>query len=316
MMKIKTLEIPIKKFAILGVLFILIAFFTIVTDSFLTTGNILNIARQVSMLGISAVGMTCVILTSGIDISVGSVMGVTNIVGALLMTKYGMPILPAVLITLVVAAAVGLVNGIFVSYIGVPALITTLAMMTLLRGVTYVLCDGLPVWGLPDSFRTLGQGYIGIIPIPVIIMFLIFIIGWVFLNRTKTGRYIYGLGGNREAVRLAGIRTKRVEAGVFVISGFLTGIAGLIMLSRINTGQPKIGTAFEMDVITAVVLGGVSVMGGVGSILGVLLGVFITGILSNGMILLDISEYYQQIIKGVVLLLAVTFDSLAKRKKD
>ncbi|MDD2296973.1 MAG: ABC transporter permease, partial [Sphaerochaetaceae bacterium] len=157
---------------------------------------------------------------------------------------------------------------------------------------------------------------IGIIPIPVIIMFLIFIIGWVFLNRTKTGRYIYGLGGNREAVRLAGIRTKRVEAGVFVISGFLTGIAGLIMLSRINTGQPKIGTAFEMDVITAVVLGGVSVMGGVGSILGVLLGVFITGILSNGMILLDISEYYQQIIKGVVLLLAVTFDSLAKRKKD
>lgn len=315
-MKIKTLEIPIKKFAILGVLCILIAFFAIVTDSFLTTGNILNIARQVSMLGISAVGMTCVILTSGIDISVGSVMGITNIVGALLMTKYGVPILPAALITLLVASLIGLINGVFVSYIGVPALITTLAMMTLLRGLTFVLCDGLPVWGLPDSFRILGQGYLGIIPIPVIIMFVIFIIGWVFLNRTKIGRYIYGLGGNREAVRLAGIRTKRVETGVFIISSFLSGIAGLIMLSRINTGQPKIGTAFEMDVITAVVLGGVSVAGGVGSIVGVLLGVFITGILSNGMILLDISEYYQQIIKGLVLLLAVTFDSLAKRRKE
>lgn len=315
-MKIKTIDIPFKKFAILGVLCVLIAFFTIVTDSFLTTGNILNIARQVSMLGISAVGMTCVILTSGIDLSVGSVMGITNIVGALLMTKFGVPILPAALITLVIASAIGLVNGLMVSYVGVPALITTLAMMTLLRGLTYVLCDGLPVWGLPDSFRFLGQGYLGKIPIPVIIMFIIFVIGWVFLNRTKTGRYIYGLGGNREAVRLAGIRTKRVETGVYIISSFLTGIAGLIMLSRINTGQPKIGTMFEMDVITAVVLGGVSIMGGAGSILGVLLGVFITGILSNGMILLDISEYYQQIIKGLVLLLAVTFDSLAKRKID
>lgn len=314
-MKMKAVDILFKKFAILGVLFVLILFFTIVTDSFLTTGNVLNIARQVSMLGISAVGMTCVILTSGIDLSVGSVMGITNIVGALLMTKYGIPILPAALITLVIACAIGLVNGLMVSYVGVPALITTLAMMTLLRGLTYVLCDGLPVWGLPESFKTLGQGYLGIIPIPVIIMFIIFIVGWVFLNRVKTGRYIYGLGGNQEAVRLAGIRTKRVETGVYVISSFLTGIAGLIMLSRINTGQPKIGTMFEMDVITAVVLGGVSIMGGAGSIFGVLLGVFITGILSNGMILLDISEYYQQIIKGVVLLLAVTFDSLAKRKK-
>nr|WP_321297311.1 ABC transporter permease [uncultured Sphaerochaeta sp.] len=314
-MKMKAVDILLKRFAILGVLLVLILFFTLVTDSFLTTGNVLNIARQVSMLGISAVGMTCVILTSGIDLSVGSVMGITNIVGALLMTRYGVPILPAALITLAIACAIGFINGLMVSYVGVPALITTLAMMTLLRGLTYVLCDGLPVWGLPDSFRTLGQGYLGIIPIPVIIMFIIFIVGWVFLNRVKTGRYIYGLGGNREAVRLAGIRTKRVETGVYVISSFLTGIAGLIMLSRINTGQPKIGTMFEMDVITAVVLGGVSIMGGAGSIFGVLLGVFITGILSNGMILLDISEYYQQIIKGVVLLLAVTFDSLAKRKK-
>ncbi len=314
-MNISNSKISIKKFAILGVLFILITFFSIVTDSFLTSGNLLNVARQVSMLGISAVGMTCVILTSGIDLSVGSVMAITNITGAILMAQLGMPILPAALITLSIAALIGLINGVMVAYVGVPALITTLAMMTLLRGLAYVLCGGLPIWGLPESFRILGQGYVGPIPIPVIIMLFVFLIGWVFLNRTRTGRYIYGLGGNREAVRLAGIRTARVQTLVFVISSLLTGLAGLIMLSRINTGQPKIGTMFEMDVITAVVLGGVSIMGGAGSILGVLVGVFITGILSNGMILLDVSEYYQQITKGLVLLIAVTADTIANKKR-
>lgn len=314
-MKIIDRIVPLKKFAILGVLGILVIFFSIVTNSFLSTGNLLNVARQVSMLGISAVGMTCVILTSGIDLSVGSVMAITNIVGALLMTQFNLPIFPTVLITLAIAAAIGFINGVMVAYVRVPALITTLAMMTLLRGVAYVLCDGMPVWGLPDAFRTLGQGHLGPIPIPVIIMIATFAVGWVFLNRTRMGRYIYGLGGNREAVRLAGVRTARVETMVFVISSLLTGLAGLIMLSRINTGQPKIGTSFEMDVITAVVLGGVSIMGGAGSILGVLVGVLITGILSNGMILLDVSEYYQQITKGLVLLLAVTFDTLAKRRK-
>ncbi|MCK9286642.1 MAG: ABC transporter permease [Sphaerochaetaceae bacterium] len=306
----------IKKYAILGVLILLAGFFSIVTDSFLTASNLMNISRQVSMLGISAVGMTCVILTSGIDLSVGSVMAIVNIIGAKLMTEAGLPIFPAAVITLIVAAIVGLINGVMISYVGVPAFIVTLATMISLRGLAYVLCAGMPIWGLPDAFRTLGQGYLGPIPIPVIIMLIVFAIGWVFLNRTKTGRYIYGLGGNKEAVRLAGIRTARVGTIAYIISGFLTGLAGLIMLSRINTGQPKIGTSFEMDVITAVVLGGVSMRGGSGSILGVLVGVFITGILSNGMILLNISEYYQQIAKGLVLLFAVTLDTVANLRKN
>lgn len=306
----------LKKFAILGVLILLAGFFSLVTDSFLTTSNLLNISRQVSMLGISAVGMTCVILTSGIDLSVGSVMAIVNIIGALLMTEYNLPILPAAVITLLIAALVGLFNGVMVWYVGVPAFIVTLATMISIRGLAYVLCKGMPVWGMPEAFRILGQGYVGPIPLPVIIMLIVFALGWVFLNRTKTGRYMYGLGGNREAVRLAGIRTARVGTIAYIISGFLTGFAGLIMLSRINTGQPKIGTAFEMDVITAVVLGGVSMRGGSGSVLGVLVGVFITGILSNGMILLNITEYYQQIAKGLVLLLAVTFDTVANLKKN
>jgi ribose transport system permease protein len=208
-----------------------------------------------------------------------------------------------------------LINGLFVAYIRVPALITTLAMMTILRGLCFVLCAGMPVWGLPESFKILGQGYVGPMPIPVLIMLGVFAVGWVFLNRTRNGRYVYGLGGNREAVRLSGVYTVRVETLVYVISGFLTGLAGIIMLSRINTGQPKIGAGYEMDVITAVVLGGVSIMGGEGSLLGVLIGVLITGVLANGMILMDVSEYYQQITKGLVLLAAVTFDTLAKRRK-
>jgi ribose/xylose/arabinose/galactoside ABC-type transport system permease subunit len=198
----------------------------------------------------------------------------------------------------------------------VPALITTLSMMTILRGLSFVLCDGMPIWGLPEPFKKLGQGYVGPIPIPVIIMVVIFFIGWVFLNRTKTGRYIYGLGGNKEAVRLSGVNTSRIQTLVYVLSSLLTGVAGVIMLSRINTGQPKIGTGYEMDVITAVVLGGVSIMGGEGSIIGVFVGVLIAGVLSNGMILIDVSEYYQQITKGLVLLIAVVFDTFAKRKQS
>jgi ribose transport system permease protein len=306
----------IKKYAIVGVLLVIVVFFTIVTNSFLTTQNLLNVARQVAMLGISAVGMTFVILTSGIDLSVGALMAITNISCSMLMVNAGVPMVPAALITLAIAAFVGLVNGLLVAYVGVPALITTLSMMTILRGLSFVLCDGMPIWGLPESFKKLGQGYVGPIPIPVIIMVVVFIIGWIFLNRTKTGRYIYGLGGNKEAVRLSGVNTSRIQALVYILSSLLTGVAGVIMLSRINTGQPKIGTGYEMDVITAVVLGGVSIMGGEGSIIGVFVGVLIAGVLSNGMILMDVSEYYQQITKGLVLLIAVVFDTLAKRKRS
>jgi len=305
-----------KKYAIVGVLLVIVAFFTVAADSFLTTQNLLNVARQVAMLGISAVGMTFVILTSGIDLSVGAVMAITNISCSMIMVNAGIPILPAVIITLLIAALIGLINGLLVAYVRVPALITTLSMMTILRGLSFVLCDGMPIWGLPETFKKLGQGYVGPIPIPVIIMVVVFIIGWVFLNKTRTGRYIYGLGGNKEAVRLSGVNTSRIQTLVYVLSSLLTGLAGVIMLSRINTGQPKIGTGYEMDVITAVVLGGVSIMGGEGSIIGVFIGVLIAGVLSNGMILIDVSEYYQQITKGLVLLTAVIFDTLAKRKQS
>lgn len=314
MKKNRYLEL-IRGYAIVGVLIALVVLFSILSDRFLTAGNLFNIARQVAMLGISSVGMACVILTAGIDLSVGSVMGIINIVAALLMTRMGVPILPAILISLLIAIAIGTINGVLVAYVRVPALIATLGSMAILRGLSYILCDGLPVWGLPEGFKTIGHGYVGPVPIPVIIMIIIFIVGWIFLNWTRTGRYIYGLGGNIEAVRLCGVPTAKVQVLVFIISAFLTGIAAVIMLSRINSGRPNLGSGYELDVITAVVLGGISITGGRGSIFGVFIGVLIIGVLANGMILLDISEYYQQVIRGAVLLMAVISDTAVKRNK-
>ncbi len=303
----------LKQYGIAVVLFVLILFFSITTTSFLRPENLWNVTRQVAMLGISAVGMSFVIITSGIDLSVGSLMSIVNIFCATLMVKIGIHPALAVLLTLLMTVFIGFVNGVFINEFKVPPLITTLATMTSLRGLSYVLCAGMPIFGFADNFRLLGQGYIGIVPIPVIIMVCIFFLGWIFLNKTRYGRYIYGLGGNEEAVRLSGIDTKKVKYVAYMLCGLLTGIASIIMLSRINTGQPKIGTGFELEVITAVVLGGVSIYGGQGTLIGVFIGVLIMGVLSNGLILLNISEYYQMVIRGAVLMAAVVFDNFSKR---
>lgn len=302
----------LKDYGIVIVLVALIVFFSSTTTAFLRTANLLNVARQVAMLGISAVGMTFVILTGGIDLSVGSLMSLLNIVGALLLVEAGVHPALAVTVALVLALFLGALSGFIITRLRIPPLITTLAMMTSLRGFSYVLSGGLPVWGFPESFRVLGQGYIGIIPIPVVIMVVVFIIGWVFLNRTSLGTYIYGIGGNEEASRLSGIDVRNVKVMVYALSSFLTGIASMIMLSRLNTGQPVVGTMFELQVITAVVLGGISIMGGEGKLLGVLVGVLIIGVLNNGMIIMNIDEYYQRVASGIVLLAAVTLDNLSK----
>lgn len=303
----------LKQYGIVIVLFVLIIFFSLMTNSFLRPENLWNVTRQVAMLGISSVGMTFVIITSGIDLSVGSVMSIVNIFCATLMVKIGIHPALAILLTLCLTVLIGFMNGIFINEFKVPPLITTLATMTGLRGASYVICGGMPIFGFSDRFRIIGQGYLGIVPIPVIIMICIFILGWIFLNNTRYGRYIYGLGDNEEAVRLSGIDVKKVKYLAYILCGFLTGIAGIIMLSRINTGQPKIGTGFEMEVITAVVLGGVSIYGGQGKLFGVFVGVLIVGVLSNGLILLNISEYYQMVIRGAVLMAAVVFDNFSKR---
>jgi len=298
-----------------GMLFILIAlfiFFSLSSKAFLTQQNITNILRQFAMLGVSAVGMTFIILTGGIDLSVGSVMGFTGVIAAIGMVNFGLNPFIACLFALLSSSLVGAINGLAITKFKIPPLIATLGMLTSVRGITYILTGGLPIFGFPESFNFLGRGMIGPLPVPVLIMILIFLLGWIVLYKTRYGRHLYAIGGNAEVARLSGISVQKNLFFTYVLSALFTGLAGIIMLSRLNSCQPTTGTGFELDVITAVVLGGISIAGGEGSFIGVVIGIFIIGILTNGMILMNIYEYYQQLIKGLVLLLAVGIDQYYK----
>jgi ribose transport system permease protein len=239
---------------------------------------------------------------------VGSVIGASAALAAYLMVKLNTNMVAACLIAVGMAALIGLLNGLLITKINIPPLIVTLAMMTGCRGISYIITDGIPIYGFPKSFSYLGQGYIWVIPIPVLLMILVMSVGYIVLNKTPFGLHIYGIGGNAEAARLSGVNVQKTLNIVYVISGALSGFAGIVLLSRINTGTATIVTSYEMDIITAVVLGGVSINGGEGKLKGVIMGVLIMGILSNGMIIMGISEYYQWIVRCIVLLLAVGFD--------
>lgn len=302
------------RYAIYIVLILMIAVFSVLAPSFLTPENLFNILRQVSVTGIASVGMTFVILTAGIDLSVGSVIGVTGVVTAQMMLS-GIPPFFASVIGLGVATAFGLLNGFIITHFRINPMIESLGMCTSLRGVAYLLTGGLPVFGFPSSFTVLGQGNLVVVPICVIVMALVFAAGYCVLNQSVLGRYVYGVGGNEEATRLSGVSVTHVKYIVYAISGFLGGLAGLVLLSRTNSAQPIAGSGYEMNVITAVVLGGVSITGGEGKIIRVVAGVLIMGILSNGMILLNVGDYVQQVVQGLVLISAVSFDVYNRSRK-
>jgi len=296
------------------VLLLLVFFFSVASDAFLSVDNLLNILRQVSIVGIVAVGMTFVILTAGIDLSIGSIIGVSAVLAAKLML-FGVHPALAFVLTLVAGIVIGLVNTYFIHEIQIPALIVTLATLTALRGIAYIITGGLPVYGLPEGYSFIGQGYVMGIPVPVILMLACFAVGYFVLEKTRFGRYVYGVGSNEEASRLSGVNVRKIKYIAYCLSGFLSALAGLVLLSRVNSGQPTAGTGYELDVIIGVVLGGVSMNGGEGRISGVITGILIMGVLTNGMILLNISEYYQLVVKGAVLLLAVSLDYVSKKRR-
>ncbi|RKL67066.1 ribose ABC transporter permease [Salipaludibacillus neizhouensis] len=300
---------------LLLVLIGVIIFFSIMSPTFLTGGNLINIIRQVALLGIIAAGMTMVLLIGGIDLSVASNVAFTSVVMGMLITA-GIPPWIAIIVGIIAGVFVGAVNGLIVTRVGIPALITTLGMLTMLRGTTFVITGGYPVFGFPESIRFFGNGYLLGIPVPAIIMVAVFVGVYILLYKTYIGRHIYALGGNLEATRLSGINTKKVQMLVYMLSGFFCSIAGLILLGRLNSGQPNALQGFELEVVTAVVLGGVSIFGGQGKLIGVVLGVFILGVLANGLVILNINEFYQMVISGAVLLVAVGIDRIYNRKKD
>lgn len=299
-----------------GVFFILVIeflIFSLASKSFLTLGNILSVGRQMSFTGIAAIGMTLVMLTGGIDISVGSMLAMAGVLCAKLSADVGLPLWIAVVITMLIGALFGLINGAAVTRLHIPALIATLATQTILKGIAYLLTNAVPVKNLSATYKFLGQGYIfGVIPVPLIITVALYVLAWWYLDKTYLGRRVYLSGGNEEAARLSGINTKWTITGTYVFSGVFAAIAGVLMAARLGSGQPSVGSGFEMDVITATVLGGISVNGGKGKVVNVFVGACIMGVLANGMTMLNINQYLQWIINGLVLLFAVTMSNLRK----
>ncbi|MEJ6122194.1 ribose ABC transporter permease [Vibrio sp. 2-Bac 85] len=296
-------------------LIVLIAVVSVLNEYFFTIDNILNILRQTSVIAILAAGMTLVILTAGIDLSVGSILALCGAFAAS-MISLEIPVLIAVPVSLLGGAVLGSMAGLIISKGKVQAFIATLVMMTLLRGVTMVYTDGRPIstgfTDVADSFAWFGTGYMFGIPVPVWLMIFVFAGIWYLLNHTRFGRYVYALGGNESATKLSGINVDRIKIGVYSICGLLSALAGIIITSRLSSAQPTAGMGYELDAIAAVVVGGTSLAGGRGYIMGTLIGALIIGVLNNALNLLDVSSYFQMIVKAAVILLAVLVDNKNK----
>ncbi|MDW5417835.1 ribose ABC transporter permease [Iodobacter sp. CM08] len=287
---------------------------SVMSRDFLTVNNLLNVLRQVSINALIAFGMTFVILLGGIDLSVGAVLALSSIAIASMMAAGMDPIL-ATLCGVLAGAALGAVNGLIISRGKVAPFIATLGTMTVFRGLALVASDGRPITGFnSDFFAMLGGGYIAnLIPVPVITTTLAFVALWFVLKKTVFGRHVYAVGGNEEASLISGVKVNRVKLWVYTLSGGLSALAGIILTSRLNSAQPNAGMGYELDAIAAVVLGGTSLSGGRGWIVGTLIGAVLIGVLNNGLNLLSVSSFYQQVIKGSVILLAVLLDRSAKK---
>jgi ribose transport system permease protein len=304
----------ISQLAAAGALIVVFVFLSIASPVFLSADNLYNIGVQTSYTAVIAIGITLVIITAGIDLSVGSVAALSGVVGVVLMAKAGVPVVLAILGGILVGAACGLVNGLLVSVAGLNPFIATLGMLSVARGLVYIPTNAKSVFGVPDSFRLLGQGVIGSIPIPIIVVAVVAVAGYVVLARTKLGRYAYAMGSNREAARLSGIPIRRYLTVVYVISGGLAGFGGMIASSQVASGQPNFGIGLELDAIAAAVIGGASLFGGQGTVVGTLIGAFLIALIRNGSVLLDVNIYYQQVIIGVVIWVAVLWDQYRRRR--
>lgn len=302
-----TLRLQKQSTLIIFILFLVVI--SILSPNFLTSNNVLNILRQASSNGLIAFGMTLVILTSGIDLSVGSILAFSSVSTALLL-KGSVPPRLVLLIGLLIGLLVGACNGMIIAYGNVQPFIATLSTMTIFRGLTLVLSKGRPISisGTGVLFDKIGTGYLLGIPIPIYILFCVCALLWFMLHRTIIGRHIYALGGNERASFIAGIKNNVIKIVVYATSGMLSALAGVILISRLGSAQPILGTGFELDAIAAVVIGGTRLSGGKGKILGTLLGVLIIGVLNNSLNLLGVSSFYQQVVKGGVILLAVLID--------
>jgi ribose transport system permease protein len=315
---IKRYTRSLARFQSLIALFILCFVLSILSDKFLTVDNAWNVMRQISVNICIATGMTLVVLTAGIDLSVGSVLALSGAITAGLLRNglefpsanlyVGFTILGAVLAGLLIGALLGIFNGWTITRFKVPPFVATLAVLTIARGLTMLWTRGFPISGLGENFSFIGTGWLLGIPVPVWISGIIVLIAVLLTKKTRLGRYIYAIGGNENASRLSGININRIKIAVYTIAGGLAAIGGIIVTSRLDSAQPNAGITYELDAIAAVVIGGTSLSGGKGSIMGTVLGAIIIGVLNNGLVLLNVSPFWQQVVKGFVILLAVIID--------
>ena len=314
-MKTKPKEFLIKNKSLV-VLVIFCIVITLLNPRFLTVSNILNVLRQTSINSIIAAGMTFVILTGGIDLSVGSILAIAGAAAASMIAQ-GTNVWLASMAALAIGAGIGAFNGLVISKGKIQPFIATLGVMTLIRGYTLVFTDGKPIStgssANAEAFANIGAGYFLGIPLPIYIMALVFGLSYYILRHTRTGRYVYSLGCNEEATIYSGINTDRIKVLIYMISGLLSALAGIIITARLSSAQPQAGSGYELDAIAAVVLGGTSLDGGVGGIFGTIIGALIIGILNNALNLMDVSSYYQLLLKGLVILIAVLLDRKQKR---
>lgn len=313
----------LKRYGIYFALFGICIFLSIASEYFLTTRNIVNVLRQTSINGILAIGMTFVILTRGIDLSVGSIVALTGVISASFATTSATamvadgpyPTVLAIAVGLAVGMTAGAVSGIVVSRFNVPAFVATLGMLSAARGLTLLYAGGKPVPALTDSYRWIGIGDIAGIPMPVILFALVYLGALWSLSSTRFGRHVYAVGGNPHATKVSGININRVRLMVYVISGGLAALAGMILAARTGSALTQAGIAYELDAIAAVVIGGTSLSGGVGKVTGTLIGALLIGVVNNGLDLLGVESYYQQVIKGGLIVAAVMIDQAQKKRE-
>ncbi len=297
------------------ILILLVFLFSFIAPNFMTFGNLRTLIRQISFAGISAVGLMFVMISGGIDLSLGSQIVFSNVLLAIMMVDWNLPPAIAIPLILLFGTGLGAINGLLCIKLKIHPLIITLGTSAIFKGMGYIINQSRNIMGFPDSFRWFGQGYVWGIPVPVIVLLIVALIGSFVLTKTYFGRQIFALGGNEEAARLAGVNIDRTKVILFMISGFISAITTVLLLSRVFAGQTITGQGLEFDCLTAALLGGVSFKGGEGSVFGLMVGMLIIGVLNNAMQLATFPDFSQTVVKGVVLLIAVAFDVYQKNRK-
>ncbi len=309
----RQLRFSMERAGLIIAIIVLSAIFGTINPNFFSYTNVTNVMRQVSVLAIVSVGQTLAIMLAGIDLSVGSILGFISVFGATQILHYG--VLPGMLIALAASAAIGAFQGWWIAKFKIPAFIVTLGGLSFLRGAAFVYSNGMPVPGLPEEFLLLGSGSVMGVPLPAVIACVVYLLFHFMLTRTRTGRYLYAIGGNEEAAILSGIKVGRYKIFAYCMSGLLAGLSSLILTSRVVSGQPTLGEAFELQAIAATIIGGTSFAGGEGTLVGTFLGVILMAIIGNGLNLIRVSSFIQMMVLGVIIVFAVTLDNMQRKKR-